>query len=381
MLRKLYSLLSKKDKKNAFLLLIMILFMALFDVIGVASIAPFIAVLTNPEIVLTNPILSKVHSFFGFSSADIGNLQTDGFLFLLGMIVLIALLFSITFKAFTTYAYERFAASQNYSLSCQLVEGYLHQPYSWFLNKHSADLGKSVLSEVNAVINGCLLPLLRFISHLTVCLAMIVLLLFVDFNVAIITGVGLGGSYVLVFLYLRKKLGHIGEDRVISNQERFKIIQEGFGGIKDIKIFGLEGLLINRFDSPAKRFAMHTATQHIAGQMPRFVLEGIAFGGMIFLILYLMSQNKDLETTLPLIALFTFAAYRLMPSLQQVYAQLVQIRFSVPALNILYDDFSNVNSTNKEAFSNAKAKPLGLKDSLNLKKVSFKYENAEKKSN
>ena len=138
--------------------------------------------------------------------------------------------------------------------------------------------------------------------------------------------------------------------------------------------------MINRFDSPAKRFAMHTATQHIAGQMPRFVLEGIAFGGMIFLILYLMSQNKDLETTLPLIALFTFAAYRLMPSLQQVYAQLVQIRFSVPALNILYDDFSNVNSTNKEAFSNAKAKPLGLKDSLNLKKVSFKYENAEKKA-
>ena len=264
----------------------MILFMAVFDVIGVASIAPFIAVLTNPEVILTNPILSELHNMLGFEKAEVENLDSDGFLFFLGMVVLVALLFSIFFKALTTYAYEKFAANQNYSLSCQLVSSYLQQPYSWFLDKHSADLGKTVLSEVNAVITGCLLPLLRFTSHLAVSISMITLLIFTDIYIALFTGLGLGGSYILIFLYLRKKLSHIGEDRVAANQERFKIIQEGFGGIKDIKIFGLEGLLIDRFDSPAKRFASHTATQHIAGQMPRFALEAVAFGGMIFLILF-----------------------------------------------------------------------------------------------
>ena len=380
MFRKLYHLLSFEERKNALILLFMILFMAVFDVIGVASIAPFIAVLTNPEVILTNPILSELHNMLGFEKAEVENLDSDGFLFFLGMVVLVALLFSIFFKALTTYAYEKFAANQNYSLSCQLVSSYLQQPYSWFLDKHSADLGKTVLSEVNAVITGCLLPLLRFTSHLAVSISMITLLIFTDIYIALFTGLGLGGSYILIFLYLRKKLSHIGEDRVAANQERFKIIQEGFGGIKDIKIFGLEGLLIDRFDSPAKRFASHTATQHIAGQMPRFALEAVAFGGMIFLILFLMSQNKNLDETLPLIALFTLAAYRLMPSLQQVYAQLVQIRFSIPALDILYDDFNSIESRHDHTFSLNKAKPLGMKNHLELKNISFQYQNADRKA-
>ena len=380
MFSKLYYLLSFEERKNALILLVMILFMAIFDVIGVASIAPFIAVLTNPEVILTNPILSELHTMLGFEKAEVGNLDSDGFLFFLGMVVMVALLFSIFFKALTTYAYEKYAANQNYSLSCQLVSSYLQQPYSWFLNKHSADLGKSVLSEVNAVITGCLLPLLRFTSHLAVSISMIVLLIFADIYIALFTSLGLGGSYILIFLYLRKKLSYIGEDRVIANQERFKIIQEGFGGIKDIKIFGLEGLLIDRFDSPAKRFASHTATQHIAGQMPRFALEAVAFGGMILLILFLMSQNKNLDETLPLIALFTLAAYRLMPSLQQVYAQLVQIRFSIPALDILYDDFNGIESSHDHSFSLEKAQPLGMKNHLELKNLSFQYQNTDRKA-
>ena len=84
MFRKLYHLLSFEERKNALILLFMILFMAVFDVIGVASIAPFIAVLTNPEVILTNPILSELHNMLGFEKAEVENLDSDGFLFFLG---------------------------------------------------------------------------------------------------------------------------------------------------------------------------------------------------------------------------------------------------------------------------------------------------------
>ena len=153
-LKKLSSLLSGKDKKWAFSVLIMIIFMAFFDVIGIASIAPFIAALSNPEIVLTNEYLYLIHTSLGYEDQNIGSYEPGGFLFFLGLVVFLLLLFSVAFKAMTTYIYERFAAYQNFTLSKKLVQGYLTQDYPWFLNQHSSDIGKTVLSEVNVVITG-----------------------------------------------------------------------------------------------------------------------------------------------------------------------------------------------------------------------------------
>ena len=147
-IKKLLYLLSSYERRRAILLLAMILFMALLDMLGVASIMPFIAVLTNQELIETNEILNtayKTLSTFGVET-------NQQFLFVLGIFVFILLITSLAFKALTNYAQVRFARMREYSIGKRLLEGYLHQPYSWFLNRHSADLGKSVLSEVSAVI-------------------------------------------------------------------------------------------------------------------------------------------------------------------------------------------------------------------------------------
>lgn len=379
-LKKLLDLLSQKDRRSGYFVIIMIIFMALFDVVGVASIAPFIAALSNPEIILSNEYLNFIHSQLGYDEDLIRSYRPGGFLFFLGIIVFVLLFFSVTFKAITTYVYERYAAKQNFSLSRRLVRGYLSQQYKWFLYQHSSDIGKTVLSEVNNVITGSLLPLMKFISSLSVVLAMLALIVLIDPEIAFIAGVGLAAIYMLIYLILRKLLGHIGEDRVIANQERFKIIQEGFGGIKEIKIYGLESMLIDRFESPAKRFAYHTATQHIAGQLPRFALEIIAFGGMLILILTLMAKYDSLDQSLPLLAIYVFAAYRLLPAMQQVFSQLTQIRFTRPALEKLHADITSLDIEDGSFFSEKQSKSLSrlkLEKNLSLQDVNFKYEGSE----
>mgnify|MGYP001187857041 CR=1 FL=1 len=376
-LKKLSSLLSSKDKKWAFLVLIMIIFMAFFDVIGIASIAPFIAALSNPEIILTNEYLYLIHTSLGYEDENIGSFEPGGFLFFLGLVVFLLLLFSVAFKAMTTYIYERFAAYQNFTLSKKLVQGYLTQDYPWFLNKHSSDIGKTVLSEVNVVITGSLLPLMKLISNLAVVIAMLLLVILLDPLIAFITGLGIGSIYMLIYFMLRKLLGFIGEDRVKANEERFKIIQEGFGGIKEVKIYGLESMLIERFKSPAERFASHTATQHIAGQLPRFLLEVVAFGGMLLLVLVLMAKNESLAETLPVLAVFAFAGYRLMPSMQQVFAQLTQIRFTRPALERLHADIVSLEESKNNLILKNNAfisERINLNKHILIEKVNFKYE-------
>ena len=135
--KKFIYLLSPQERKHAYLLLCMIAIMALLDMIGVASIMPFMAVLINPEIIETNIILKSIFK----ASGAIGVKTEKQFLFTLGVLVFILLITSIIFKAFTNYVQLRFTNMREYSIGKRLVEGYLHQPYSWFLSRHSADLG------------------------------------------------------------------------------------------------------------------------------------------------------------------------------------------------------------------------------------------------
>ena len=117
--------------------------MAVLDIIGVASILPFLYVLSNPEIIETNSLMRSAYEFSGYLGIE----NSQDFLFSLGILFFILLVVSLSFKALTTYVQTHFSQMRQYSIAKRLMEGYLHQPYIWFLNRNSADLGKSILSE------------------------------------------------------------------------------------------------------------------------------------------------------------------------------------------------------------------------------------------
>ena len=165
-LKKLSFLLSDKERFRAILLLVMTLIMALIDMLGVASILPFIAVLSNPQIIDTNIILSTVY----LTLKNFGIENEQQFLIVLGFFVFLLLIFSISFKALTIYIQIRFIKICEYNIAVKLIKGYLYQPYSWSLNRNSAVLGKTILSEVSAVIGKGLTPMMGLITNSFVAL-------------------------------------------------------------------------------------------------------------------------------------------------------------------------------------------------------------------
>ena len=170
--KKLLFLLTPHERKRAGLLLIMLLIMSLLDMTGVASILPFMAVLTNPSLIETNFILNYIFEF----SYIFGVQNNQQFIFALGVLVFLVLVISLLFKALTYYAQARFVYMREYTIGKRLIEGYLNQPYSWFLSRHSADLGKTVLSEVQQLILDGMRPLLELISNSMITIAIITLL-------------------------------------------------------------------------------------------------------------------------------------------------------------------------------------------------------------
>ena len=303
LIHKILALLSPRERRQAYLLFGMILVMAFLDVVGIASVMPFMAVLANPEVVHTNARLNAVYAALGFT-------EPERFLFFLGLVVFAALVVCVAFKAVTMWAITHFTQMRNYTIARRLVAGYLRQPYDWFLNRHSAEIGKTVLSEVELVVKGALVPLMRLVSQGVVAIAILILLIAVDPKVALVVGGGMAGTYLAIYLALRRFLSTIGRRRLEANKLRFKAVSEAFGGIKEAKLAGQENAAIRRFDTPARRFARTQVTQQVLGMMPRYALEVVAFGGMLLLALFLMRSANGLGAALPMIALYAFVSNR-----------------------------------------------------------------------
>ena len=368
--KKLLFILSSSEKKQAILLLLMILIMAFLDMLGVASILPLIAVLTNPDIIETNSILN-----FVFQSANKIGIETKNeFTYVLGLFMFLVIVLSLAFKAFTNYLLTLFVTMREYSIAKRLVEGYLNQPYSWFLSRHSADLGKTIYSEVGTVISKGIQPLINLIAHSAVIFAIISLLLIYDPLLTLMSGLILGGAYSVIYLSTRGYLKKIGKERIVANKERFISLSEAFGASKELKLGGLEKIFLNRWSDPAKRFAKHQASLRIIGDLPRYIVEALVFGAMLTLILYFLSKNKSFINILPGITFIAFAGYRLVPAFQNIYISITQLRFVEPAIDTLYRDIKSLHpSTNYNSKDN-----LNFNVSIALDQIHYSYPNSSK---
>lgn len=249
--KKLYHLLSPFERKRAVLLLLLIIVMAFLDMVGVASILPFMAVLTNPSLIDTNLILNKIF----LTSYIFGIEDKQQFIFVLGIFVFVLLIISLSFKAFTSYLQTRFVQMCEYSIAKRLLEAYLYQPYSWFLSRNSANLGKNILSVIDQVIGSGISPLMELISKGIVTIALISLLIIADPKLTLIISFFLSSSYGIIFFILRRYINRIGSERLKNNQIRYTTVSEAFGAIKELKVGNYEDIYLKLFSNSAQIYA------------------------------------------------------------------------------------------------------------------------------
>ena len=368
--KKILYLLSSRERRLSAVLLMLIIIMALLEMIGVASIMPFMAVLTNPSLVETNLILNymfKASSIFGVEN-------NEQFLFALGVLVFILLVTSISFKAFTTYVQIRFVQSLQYNISRRLMEKYLSQSYSWFLSRNSADFSKTILSETGIVIGNGVNALINLIAKSMVTIALLSLLVIANPKIALIAGFSLIMSYLLIYKFTSKYVSRMGEERFKKELLLFKSISEAFGAVKEIKLSGLEQIYIKRFSDPARTIAKNLASSSVIQQFPRFVLEAVAFGGIMLLILYQMKQTGSFNNALPVISLYALAGYRLMPALQEIYGIFSKFDFVIPSIDKIHSDFKNLKILNVSHDQRI----ISVNKTIDLKNIYYNYPNTSR---
>jgi len=365
-LRLLRDILDRREQGRALLLVAMIIVTGFVESVRVASIVPFVAVIGDASVVETNPYLATAYQWLGLKSIN-------AFLIVLGLLVFAIVLGSQALMALTEWATIHFASMRNYRLSRDLFKLFINRPYEWFVGVHSADLGKVVLSEVDQVVSGSLIPYMSLITGSVTVAFMVIILLITDPLLAIIASLALSGGYALIYMACRKFLTRIGEERVEANRQRYCVSYEAFGGIKDVKVLGLERAFASRFEFPSKRFMTHRATSEVIGRMPQYGLQVLAFAIVLVIVGYELAVHDDVGQALPVIALYALAGSRLMPALQKVYQSVSKLRYAKPALDALHRHLTDPQVRNGNARAQDLAKPLGLKNRLEMRAVSYRY--------
>tara|TARA_Y100001970_G_scaffold291506_1_gene428923 strand:+ start:236 stop:2050 length:1815 start_codon:yes stop_codon:yes gene_type:complete len=368
LLKKVISILDNKEKRFFYYLSFAFFFVAVIETFGVVLIIPFIEIASNPEIINNNYQLSLINDFFQFSN-------TNSFILFLGISYFFYLIFSQTFKAVVMYLQLRYTFSLESSISKRLLESYLRQNYSWFLDKHSGDMGKGILSEVAETIHYSLNPLLGMISQLFLTILLIILIVLVNPLVALITLLFLLVLNLLIFNKVKNWIKLIGINKVLHNQRRYKTVVEAFGAIKEIKLSGIEKIYSNKFSSAANDFSTANSNVQIVSILPKYLLEALSFGFLILFILYNLSLGNNLTEVLPILSMFAFAALRLIPAFQQIFSSLNKINFSTKGLDdILYRLNENKNLEISKKTNNS----LQIKNKIEINNLNFVYPNSNR---
>ncbi|MDY0392062.1 MAG: ABC transporter ATP-binding protein [Candidatus Bipolaricaulis sp.] len=337
---------------------------ALLEVVGVASILPFFSVVGNPDLVYTNSTLNWLYVSLGFRSVN-------RFLLFLGFVVLVVLVGSNAFAAAVDWGLQRFSWMRNHSLSRRLLGAYLAKPYVFFLGQNSATLERNVLAETQHVVQGMIIPALQLLASIAVVACLLGFLIAIDPVLAGLAILAVGGAYGAIYLVVRRKLRQLGQVRVEANRERFKIVGEAFGAIKLLKLVGRERQVLNAYSPASYRFSSAVATSEIISRVPRYALEVVAFGGLLVVVLYLLATRQDLGSILPLMGVYGFAGYRLLPAVQNVFAGVTQLRFSQAALEAIHSDLA-ATAAEPHPISLV-GEPIRIREKVELRNVTFRY--------
>jgi ATP-binding cassette, subfamily B, bacterial PglK len=342
---------------------------ALFETLGVASILPFMALVLDPTALVR---YAALHSM----AASAGITTPHGAVIFVGILTVSIIALGNTAAALSVLVNEQFGARTKTRISSSLFAGYLRQPYRFHVQRDAPSLMKVVLNDVNAIVGSVVHPFLTAVSRGLVALGVVIVLFFHDPLVAVGVSIGLLVAYASVYRFVRSKQRMLGNDYSSSNLDRHRVMQEGLGGVKELQALGREEHAIMRFEDAARRASHAEAANQVIGQLPRHVLEALAFGGILLftLALEIRSGAAGAQTIVPVLALYAFAGYRLLPALQHIFVSAVNMRFALPTLRALHADFVLVNTLRQDRASETERMlPLRSAKEIRLNSVTLAY--------
>lgn len=372
-LKKLFALLSGREKRNFFVVLLLMVVLVFLEMARVGSVLPLIASVASPDMIQQNSMFLATYEFLGSPGYET-------FFVILALALIAITLLRNGWNALTDYAIVRYSKMRAYSISKRLLERYLSQPYSYFLRHNTATLRTNVLGEVNQA-TAFLTNTLKFLSQVLKVLGLVALIVVANPLLAAIASAVLIVLYGTTYWIIRGRLGTYGKRRLRSNKERFKSASQSLEGIKTVRTHDSELHFLNKFSTAAQKNAKLQALIELFSTVPKYMLDSIVYGGVILVIIFFVVYVGSIEEQLATLGLFVVAATRLMPALKQTLSNYSKMRSEFPAVDVIYRDMHRPVLVDLErkaaALGRTGAERVKLTQELLLENIRFQYEGTE----
>jgi ATP-binding cassette, subfamily B, bacterial PglK len=314
----LWRLLDRRQRRQVVGLQLLSIVMALSTVGGIAAVLPFFAALAAPDALRHNAVLQVVLRTLHLD-------QGGSFISLLGVAFAGAVVAANAVNLLGFLAINKFAARVGDTLYVRLFDEYLHREYEFHARSDSSALARKV-EESARVASVILQHALILVTNLVtiVCVATAVAL--VNAVVAIGAMVGLSASYAAIYVLSRRRLLRNGQSESRHHADQTRTINEAFGAIKEVTLAHAHDFFVQRFAQQSRSISQAAASTIAIGQSPKYVLECITVTCLVGVALYLRSSAGALGPWMAQLSFVAFAAYRLLPALQQAFAAIVRIR-------------------------------------------------------
>ena len=362
--RRLFGVLPPASRRGLWLVVAVSVIAAFFETASVASILPFMAVVMDPTSTTRFPWLVDALRVLGVES-------TTGSVVAVGGLTVLALAMGNAVSAANLWVQTRFVSATRCELAYELFSGYMHQPYSFHVERDAASLTKVIGADVESALSGFLGSLLGVVSRGLTGVVLLGLIVLFDPAVALGSVVVLGGGYLLVYRAIRSRQNRLGVAMSEANVNLNRASIEGLGGVKELRVLGREDEPLQRFKSAVEALTRTQTSSTLTASLPRYIIEVFGFGGIVAVTLAFVIHGTAMDAV-PSLALYALAAHRLVPTFQQFFAAAVTIKYHSPAVESLELDLARIrDSTSYE--EREQGLPMAFDKEIRLNDLVFEY--------
>ena len=361
MLKKIKKLFSKNEMKKLLGITVFSIIISLSEVVGLSTIVPFMAMVTNQNIIFENKYLKVIYNFFNFES-------TKNFIFYFGITIVIIFLIKNILNIFFNYILVSFSRNSYYKFTCKLMGNYLKYSYQNFVKKNSNDLMKNITTEANLLVI-LIQNFLMMLSEICVVFFIYLVMLYVDLKITLFVTAFMGINILLIKRLILNKTKKWGMERSKAIEEYYQIIGSTFGNYKFIKLQSNDEKIMNNFKGSCNKYTKVDKKHMTSQPVPRLILEFLGFSIVIVLIIFsvMMYDENGLAKIMPVISIFFIGLYRILPSVNRIIMYYQTILFYRKSLDIIVDELES-------EVENIENQPIEFNKKIELKDIYFEFE-------
>jgi len=357
-----WGILTRRERRNLVGILVLMLIGTVLDTFSIGLVIPIVGVLTQRDYLKKFP---SIDDFLGNPSES---------QFVVGSMIFLLVVFVIktAFQVWSLWVQRGYSNSVTTRVGKRLFAIYLGQPYPYHLERNSATLIRNS-QNVSSLMSGIIDPVLNITSDALVTTGIFALLIFLEPKGTISTVVVFGLSAWLFRRFTNQRIRRWGEAQNFFKERIIRNLQQGFGGVKDLKVLGREDFFVDQYSEHLAGNATVLRRFSIAQALPRFGLEILTIAGLGVLVVTMVGSGRELDSILPVLGLFGAAAFRLLPAVNRLVGSLQLITLNRPLVEDLYRDLALPTKLNESL-----SRIDNFTETIDLDEISFSYKNAPK---